>query len=671
MGSFSHRSPAGPAGRRSPELPDSPVLGFKEPDAKHCNPLRSNETRQTSEMWSSRGLSQGRGTGACRLDVFLVSLLSLTLLSSCAEPGPLSSSGGKDPLLVRVPMRDGVRLAATVFLPAAGGRYPVVLQRTPYNRKGSWMRDHEFWTRNGYAYMVQDVRGRYDSEGDWYPYVNEKEDGADTLEWIHRQDWCDGKVGMVGPSYNAGVQFAAVQGEGGEWLSVIVPIFMTGDRWVRGWYSDGVFYLFNSIWWGCNTAGRVSRRSQLLEMDLLALYRHLPLLTLDTAAGCGEARQYRDIVQHYKYDDYWKEMSIRSDFRKFTMPVLQIVGWYDYYSKETFFNYQQFVKHAPNRKVARSHKVLVGPWGHHHGLSPHAKPGDRDFGKTDLDFGPEASLDYLRFYREWMDRVLKGQGPGLHEDAPIRIFVMGENRWRDEWEWPLARTRYTNYFLHSDGNAGTPEGNGRLDVIRPSQEPPDSYLYDPADPTPTRGGNHSVGPNPAIIDLIWTGPADQRPIEARPDVLSYTSTPLGEDMEITGPVILKLFAASSARDTDFVGRLVDVDPDGRAINIAEGVVRARFRKPEYWEEPQLITPGKVYEYRIDLQATSNLFKKGHRIRLDITSSNFPLWDRNLNTGNVAYSDTELRTASQTIYHDQRYASHLILPHIPRGTERMK
>ena len=560
-------------------------------------------------------------------------------------------------------MRDGIKLSARVFLPKTEGKYPVVLQRTPYNKEG-WVTGHDMWTDHGYVYVVQDVRGRFESEGTWYPFFQEKQDGYDTLAWLHRQPWSNGKLGMFGPSYNAIVQFAAVQGGGAPLLKSLIPTFVHGDAWERGWYSGGAFYLFNSVWWACTTAGRGDQRSGLTELDLDKFYRQLPLITLSEKAGCVGAQFFSDIVTHYTHDDYWKAYGIHDDYALFKVPSLLIGGWYDYYPADTLAQYKGFVDHAPNAEIARSHKVLIGPWGHHHGMSSQAKPGDKDYGKSELDFGPESSFDYLRFYLEWFDRTLKGTKPSPSQDAPIRIFVMGANKWRDEFEWPLARTRYVKYYLRSGGNANTLNGDGVLTQEVPNDEQPDTYTYDPADPVPTLGGNLSVGPSQAIKHLIWAGPSDQRPVERRKDVLSYTSAPLQKDTEVTGPILLVLAAASSAPDTDFVGRLVDVYPDGRAINITEGVIRARFREKEYWEKPKLIKPGVIYEYRIDLQATSNVFKKGHRLRVDITSSSFPLWDRNLNTGHLPWLDTEIKKAEQSIYHNRQHPSHLILPTIP-------
>jgi putative CocE/NonD family hydrolase len=282
-----------------------------------------------------------------------------------------------------------------------------------------------------------------------------------------------------------------------------------------------------------------------------------------------------------------------------------------------------------------------------------------------LDFGPEALRENDSTLR-WLECILQGGDPKTFQEAPIRIFVMGANRWREEYEWPLARTDFVRFYLHSQGAANSLLGQGVLSRTPPGQEPPDQYRYDPEHPVPTLGGNHSVGPyNPGLYELALPGPYDQRPVERRDDVLVYTTEPLPEDVEVTGPVTVTLFAATSAPDTDFVARLTDVYPDGRSINLTEGVIRARFRQRD-WSHPQPVEPGRVLEYTIELQPTSNVFPQGHRLRLDLTSSNFPLWDRNLNTGHPPGTDTEIQVAEQTIYHDSAHPSHVTLPLIPAG-----
>jgi putative CocE/NonD family hydrolase len=558
-----------------------------------------------------------------------------------------------------IPMRDGVNLAATLFLPLATGRYPVVLQRTPYGRL-DWADGGDQWALAGYVFICQDTRGRYDSDGTFAPYLQEVADTPDTIAWIRQQPWCDGRVAMVGPSYLGLVQTVGVGGGGGPVPDALLPTFMPCDPWLRGFYNSGPMSFFLTFWWLCFDVGSRQQHGVLMKyFDLPELCTRLPIATLNESCGAGTNPVWRAMMAHDSYDAYWRAYSVRGQYHRFTMPTLQVCGWYDYYPAEMIFNWNAMRAAAATPEIAAGHKLLLGPWGHHHDLAP------TEDGKRAVDFGPEAGFDYRAIYRSWCDRIFKGIYPadGLG-DRPIRLFVMGRNVWRDEDEWPLARTRFEDWFLHSGGHANTLHGDGRLEPRAPTAEAADQFTYDPADPVPTRGGNHSVGPwNSAYKDYIWCGPCDQRPNEERPDMLVYTSAPLPEDLELTGPITLTLWASSSAPDTDFVARLVDVYADGRAINITEGVVRARYRL-EDWEHPQCIEPGVPLEYRIDLQCTSNVFMRGHCLRLEVTSSCFPLWDRNLNTGEHPNTGTRIQVAHQQILHDPAHRSHLRLPVIP-------
>ncbi len=373
------------------------------------------------------------------------------------------------------------------------------------------------------------------------------------------------------------------------------------------------------------------------------------MLTLDEASGSAPLKAYREYVTHNQYDELWQPLNIRaSQVGQYRAPMLLTAGWYDNYAGDCCANFQALREQAPSAALRDSHRLLIGPWTH--GINGSTTLGE-------VDFGPAALAENDHTHR-WLDGLLHGKTPSEVMPAPVRLFVMGANCWRDENEWPLARTRYTEYYLHQDGVLSPqPPGAG---------EAPDSYIYDPADPVPTLGGNHSVGPyNPGLYELALPGPYDQRALEARPDVLVYTSEVLQADTEITGPIVLKLYAASSARDTDFVAKLTDVYPDGRSLNLTEGVIRARFRE-NVWGLPKLLQPGEIYLFTIDMQVTGNVFKAGHRLRVDLTSSNFPLWDRNLNTGNDPATDTEMQVAQQTIYHDAAHPSHIALPIIPMG-----
>lgn len=540
---------------------------------------------------------------------------------------------------LKVPMRDGVGLATTVFLPQAQGRYPVVLVRTAYNRVP--MNGVDF-ARRGIAFVTQDVRGRYDSGGDWYPFVHEAADGADTLDWLVAQSWCNGRVGMFGDSYLAATQFyAALSGHPA--LVALNPRFMAGDCWKRAYYCDGAFSLGLTWSWLCfECSARTSEAGWMPLYDVAGLLRSLPLSAMDVASGAGVVPWYRDYVVRNQYGPHWDTLNVRQHFARVRTPTLLMGGWYDYYAGEACRNFNSLRGAAPTAELRASHRLVLGPWTH--GVNPVSTLGERDFGP--------AALTQNDLTARWLEALLQGGTPAEVLPAPVRLFVMGCDEWRDEAEWPLARTRQVDYYLHAGGGL-SPEA--------PGEDAPDEYDYDPEDPCPTRGGNHSIGPyNPGLYELAPPGPFDQSALEARPDVLIYTSAPLAEDTEVTGPVTVTLYAASSAPDTDFVARLCDVYPDGRSLNLTEGVIRARFRE-DVWGAPRLMAPGTVYEFTIDLDVTSNLFLAGHRLRLTVTSSNFPLWDRNLNTGGDPATGTSWQIARQTVHHCRRYPSRVRLP----------
>lgn len=544
---------------------------------------------------------------------------------------------------VQIPMRDGVRLATSIFLPLSGNSFPVVLVRTAYNRNGFV---DPFFLENGLAMIVQDCRGRYDSEGEFEPFVNEPADGFDTLDWISRQPWCNGRIGMYGDSYLAAVQWAVGPLKHPS-LKALNPRFMAMDCWKHAYYVDGAFSLgLTWSWLAFETGTRTSRAQVMPLFDVPRLIRHLPLLTLDEASGFGAVKPYRDYVSHSRCSPFWEHCNYNRLYENYTQPVLLTGGWYDNYPAEATTAFMGLRKHAPTARLRDSHRLIIGPWSH--GIQPRSTLGE-------MDYGPEAMRENDASQR-WLRCLLQGGDPADFQPAPVRIFVMGLNCWRDESEWPLARTRFTPYHLRA---------GGRLTLEHPAAgEAADAYVYDPADPVPSLGGNHSVGPyNPGLYDFVKPGAFDQRPVEARPDVLTFTTDVLAADVEVTGPVTAKLWASSSARDTDFVTRLTDVYPDGRSYNITEGVIRARFRN-DVRGEPELMEPDQPYEFNIDLLVTSNVFKAGHRIRLQVTSSNFPVWSRNLNTGNDPATDTDMRTAKQRLFHDASRPSHVLLPVIP-------
>ena len=546
---------------------------------------------------------------------------------------------------VRVSMRDGVDLSTDFYLPKSEGPFPTLLVRTIYDNQRLDLVDWAGrFVEAGYAVVMQDCRGRFDSDGAWEPYVHEAEDGYDTQEWIGAQPWCDGNIGTFGISYVGFTQTLPAT-LGSRFLKAIAPTASQQDNFGH-FYIDGALQLHVAMNF-LNMAGRTMQTTTRNTMNHEEYYRRLPLVSaLDDFV---DLPFYREVIRHYTFDDFWKSYSLRYRYEDAAVPAYFITGWYDNLVHEGFKQYQAWKTKPKSPDVRRLTRLLVGGWSHSNlGTS-------EQFGT--IGFGQGAGLDIVDEQVRWYDRRLKGIENGIDDEPPILLFTMGSNEWQSLSDWPPANAEYTSYFLHGRGGSNSLSGTGALSTEPPQDEPPDRYSYDPEDPAPTLGGQIMA------IQNTVSGPWDRRPVERRDDVLVYTATPLERDVEVTGPIELTLYASSSAADTDFTGTLVDVHPDGNAIIICEGLLRARFR--DSIEEPTPIEPGKVYEFRVDMWETSNVFKAGHCIRLEVSSSNFPRFDRNLNTGNRPGMDTEMRVAYQTIYHDSERRSHLTLPIIPR------
>jgi putative CocE/NonD family hydrolase len=363
----------------------------------------------------------------------------------------------------------------------------------------------------------------------------------------------------------------------------------------------------------------------------------------------GNMPFWKDWIAHPTDDQYWAEINVERLWGEIAVPALNMGGWFDLYAKESFDNFNGLRLHGRTPE-ARQSKLIVGPWPHR--LSTCTRTGD-------IDFGDGSLVDLESLELRWFDYWLKGIENGIVEEPPLRLFIMGANQWRDEHEWPLARTDWQRWYLHSGGGANTLRGDGRLTKEPSQDEPPDQYVYDPRYPVQTIGGNTCCSP-----EIVAWGPYDQRPVEMRSDVLCYTSEPLTNDLEVTGPIRAVIYAASDAPDTDWTAKLVDVSPTGYAMNLCDGIIRARYC--ESFTEPTLIEPGVTYKYEIEIGVTGNVFLKGHSIRLEISSSNFPRFDRNPNTGHAFGQDTEMRPASQSVYHSRESPSHIVLPVIPRN-----
>jgi putative CocE/NonD family hydrolase len=572
---------------------------------------------------------------------------------------------------VPVKMRDGVALATDIYRPDTREACPTLVTRLPYNKELNQLLNFGFdvlrGVQAGYVIVAQDTRGRYASEGEFNPFFDEGRDGADTIAWAAGQPWSTGAVGMIGGSYFGATQWTAAT-QAPEALKAIAP-FVTTDQYYESWaYQGGAFQLgFNLHWTLSSLAmGEVMRRmgtGAATPQDFEALvhavdhngelYWRLPLRELPELKDL--APYYDEWLDHPGYDSYWKSTAPREAFECITAPALNMGGWYDLFLEGTLANYVG-MKQRGGSDAARHHQHLViGPWAH----------GPLAGWYPEQSFGVLSSTDatdLTGLQLRWFDWLLKGDDNGLAAEMPVQLFVMGVNEWRHESDWPLPGTEFVDYFLHSGGRANTAAGDGTLSTDAPGDEAEDVYLYDPRHPVPTNGGGTFL---PGLFIGANAGPRDQRPVESRPDVLCYTTAPLETALEVVGPVELVLFVTSSALDTDFTGKLVDVAPDGRAVNVADGIIRARYRRS--LSDPVLLEPGQMHEVTVNLVATANVFAAGHQIRLEVSSSNFPRFDRNTNTGRVIARDgqADLIQAVNRVHHQRAAPSRLILPVIRR------
>ncbi len=541
----------------------------------------------------------------------------------------------------RVPMRDGVSLSADVFRPDTPGKFPVILVRTPYdNASPAYAKQGLFWASHGYAFVIQDVRGRGESDGEFYPLVHEAEDGYDTQTWCGEAPWSSGKVGTTGGSYLGWTQVYSA-GLRNPHLAGMVSIVSPPDPTRNFPIQHGV-YGPTTVSWLAYISGKTLQDTS--HIDLIAAYRTLPLREMDERFG-RRIQAWRDWFDHPTVDEYWKKQSYQEQLLESTVPTLHVSGWYDDVLVGTTENYVNLVARAKSAEARERQWLLIGPWGHRVNTT-------RRLGE--VDFGPEALIDFDAVQLRWFDRWLKGVENGVESDPKVRIFVMGENRWRNENEWPIARTRTVEYFLHSSGRANSLFGDGRLDTTAPDGEPPDTFRYDPEDPAPfiTEPNFSQVG-----------GPDDYRAVERRDDVLVYSTAPLTEPLEVCGPLTVRLHASSSARDTDWTAKVLDVHPNGFAQRLNDGIVRARYRHG--MEKASFVEPRRVESYDIDAWSTCVFLGENHRLRLEISSSAFPKFDRNLNTGGPIGTESKGIVAEQTVYHDRDRPSRVLIPVVLR------
>ncbi len=550
---------------------------------------------------------------------------------------------------VRLPLRDGVELSTDLFLPRGAGRSPTVLIRTPYsNNNEQLIEKGSRLASAGYVCAIQDVRGRWDSAGSYYPFLNEADDGFDTQQWLGGQDFSDGTVGTAGASYLGTTQWRSAP-LNSQYLKCMAPRVICTDYHSGLLYPGGALQLNVAMTWGMRTHARTGQDIDFHQWS--KAFRHLPLQDIDASAG-RDLPFWRDWIAHPAYDDYWEAMDDTRRWQQIRVPAFNMGGWYDLYANQTFTNFNGLRLEGGSNE-ARQSKLIVGPWPH--ALATSTRTGD-------IDFGQDSLVDLEAEELRWFERWLRGIDNGIEREAPLRLFLMGVNRWRDADAWPLPDTEWQTWFLHSGGQANSVLGDGALSTESPGDENADRFTYDPNHPVQTAGGNNCCSPH-----IVPWGPHDQRAVEMRGDVLVYTSAPMVQDTEVTGPIEVILYAATDGPDTDFTAKLVDVSPSGYAMNLCDGIRRGRYLESR--RAAKLLEAETVYEWKIEVGVTGNVFRKGHRIRLEVSSSNFPRFDRNPNTGTEFGQSDAVRIAGQTVHHSRGYPSHVRLPVIGAGEDR--
>lgn len=574
---------------------------------------------------------------------------------------------------VEMPMRDGTILRADVYLPAGQGAVPALIERTPYSKKTSseiTAGAPDYFASRGYAVVIQDVRGRYTSDGEFYPFRDDgwgpNRDGYDTVEWVAAQPWCDGKVGTIGGSYSGATQYRLAPTRPPHLAAQFVRESSSDyhEEWV---YRGGALELGFSLNWSVaqtlNNLDHLVRgeereqkrgvlRKAVEEID--TWFRHRPLHPLPLVTGLSD--WYNDWLEHPDDGPYWWQWNVAQRHHEIDVPIYHLGGWFDCFLRGTLENYEGIRRRGRSERARADQKLIVGPWIH----------GPQNIGVSkigEFDFGPDAAVALNDVRLAWFDHWLKGKPTGVMDEPPVRVFTMGANRWQALDDWPPPDARAVPLYFHAASGPEVPAAGGdSLNhgalTVRPPEgaEPADTYVSDPADPVPVLGGGWLGSPN---------GPYDQRPIEGR--CLTFTSAPLQADLEVTGPVSATLFVMSTAPDTDWVVRLCDVAPDGVSRLVADGVLRSRYRNDR--QRPELLRPNEVARVAVDLWATSNVFKAGHRLRVSVNSSCFPRWDANLQTGGPFGREVAGRVALNTVFHDSFRPSHVTLS-VRSGPPRM-
>lgn len=559
---------------------------------------------------------------------------------------------------VKVPMRDGVNLATDVYRPKGLEKAPVILVRTPY-KKDMGELQARFYARRGYVFAIQDCRGRFGSEGTWEPFIHEAHDGHDAVEWLAQQPWSNGKVGMIGGSYVGWVQWWAAS-EHPKHLVTIVPNVAPPDPFYNIPYEYGAFFLWGAIWWADILESQATADlsgvaiGKIGEKKYSQLLRALPVIDLDKAVLGKENPYWRKWIDHPTNDSYWQPANFLDRLKDVNIPAFHQSGWFDGDGIGTKLNYLKMSSYKHQNQ-----KLVLGPWGHTDTAS--RMLGDRDFGE-------QAVIDLQRDYLRWFDYWLKGVDNGIQKEPLVSLFVMGANKWLRGSTYPLEATRFQKLYLASGGKANTLKGDGKLTFDAPAADSPaDRYTYDPGDPTPdprfyeeSEQGEKRV--RPAEERKKEAQGHHQKVLEERKDILVYQTDPLAKPLTFAGPLSAVIYAASSARDTDWFMSVSEVDKDGKIFHLVQGKIRARFRKS--MSSPEMLKPGEVNEYTLDLWHTGIRIPEGSRLRIEVSSAAFPLFSRNLNTGGHNETETKYISADQSIYHSGKYPSHVLLPVIP-------
>ncbi|HEY6305160.1 MAG TPA: CocE/NonD family hydrolase [Candidatus Angelobacter sp.] len=556
---------------------------------------------------------------------------------------------------VSVPMRDGIKLSADVYRPQGVEKAPIILVRTPYKKEMAELQAR-FYARRGYVYAVEDCRGRFGSGGVWEPFVNEAKDGYDSIEWLAKQPYANGKVGMIGGSYVGWVQWWAA-GEHPPHLVTIIPNVSPPDPFYNIPYEYGAFFLWGAIWWADILESQATADisgvalSKIGEKKYSKLLRELPVVELDKSVLGKENPYWRKWIEHPNNDAYWQPADFLDRLKDVNIPVFHQSGWFDGDGIGTKLSYlrMESYKH-PNQKLT------LGPWGHTDTAA--RKIGDRDFTES-------AIVDLQRDYLRWFDHWLKGVDNGIDKEPLVSLFVMGSNKWLHGQTYPLEITRPQKLYLASAGQANTEKGDGKLTFeMPPAGAVPDRYTYDPGDPTPAPGFYEESEENEKKVRSAEERKKDAKDYhhkltQERKDILVYQTDVLTKPLTFAGPLSAVLYASSSARDTDWFVSLMEVDEKGDIFPLVNGKIRARFRKSMH--TPELLKPNEVYEYTLDLWHTGITIPAGSRLRVEVSSAEFPLFSRNLNTGGHNETETKYVTAQQTIFHSQKYPSHILLP----------